>query len=141
MASFSVGTAAELIASGPPQPCAGCVLAADAAAKPKPKQVESDALGMPRNNGLFAQRGWTFLCSIHKPLAQIRDESDSFAATLPAPTRAQQPPVVSMSARWGQIQKKQELKARRQKKGIAAKADRAAGISDRPASPCQKGDG
>jgi hypothetical protein len=107
---FTVGTAAELVAGGPPQPCAGCVLVRNSTAPPKPP-------------GLFSQRGWVTLCPAHTLSARSEDYI-GVPAPRPPPPRVQQPlvaararpSVVSMTARFSQLAKKQQLKTKRQQK-------------------------
>ena len=107
---FTVGTAAELVAGGPPQPCAGCVLVRNSTAPPKP-------------SGLFSQRGWVTLCPAHTLSARSEDYI-GVPAPRPPPPRVQQPlaasrarpSVVSMTARFSQLAKKQQLKTKRQQK-------------------------
>ena len=116
----TVGTAADLIARGPPQACAGCTLATlDQGSTPMPQ----------KNDGLFFQRGWVGLCSTHNNFARSQ-EAKSYACPAPStipvkprplPTlpQAQQPTVVSISERWRRQMRKQRKRVRKQASGHA----------------------
>ena len=112
--NMTVGTAAELIARGPPQPCAGCT-----------RTNFDQGSKVPRmDGGLFFQRGWVVLCSAHQALDALPPAAPAPAMvpassarpisfSLPALSSSQQQPVISISVRWRQQIKKQRKKARR----------------------------
>jgi len=105
--SFTVGTAAELIARGPPQPCAGCT-----------RTSFDQGPYVPRMDGLFFQRGWSVLCSTHEAIARSeepRSYTAPFPDLLPTPARVRQPTVVSISERWRLQQQMKKRKAKRQR--------------------------
>ena len=98
------GTVSELLAQGPPPPCAACTLATSSRGSSTPRRID----------GLFFQRGWVAFCGTHKALA----ESDKAPLAAPPTTSRAQPLVTSISARWKkqQLMKRQQIRKTQQKR-------------------------